>query len=72
MESIGNMVTGVLKENKHILHVNENYFLEELNQARKVEEERPSLAVEELVLGAIGGMAEGFWLKHQQNPGSTN
>ncbi len=72
MESIGSMVTGFLKENKHILHVNENYFLEELNQGRQADEERPALAVEELVMGAIGGMAEGFWLKHQQKHDSTN
>jgi hypothetical protein len=72
MELTGSLVTGFMKENKHILHVNENYFLEELNQGRQAEEERPSLAVEELVQGAIGGMAEGFWLKHQQKHDSTN
>jgi hypothetical protein len=72
MESIGNMVSGFMKENKHILHVNENYFLEELNQDRQAEEERPPLAVEELVMGAIGGMAEGFWLNHQQRHDSSD
>lgn len=72
MESTGNIVTGFLKENKHILHVNEKYFIEELNQGRQAEAERPPLTVEELVLGAIGGMAEGFWLKHQQRHDSQN
>ncbi len=72
MESTGNVVTDFLKKNKHILHVNENYFLEELNQGRQAETECPPLAVEELVLGSIGGMAEGFWLKHQQKNDSTN
>jgi len=43
-----------------------------LNQGRQADEERPALAVEELVMGAIGGMAEGFWLKHQQKHDSTN
>ena len=68
MESIENLVTGFLKENKHILQVNENYFLDELNQGRQAEEERPPLAVEELVVGAISGMAEGVWLNHQHMP----
>ncbi|MFQ5686242.1 MAG: hypothetical protein ACE5GV_06225 [Candidatus Scalindua sp.] len=72
MESIGDIATDFLKKNTHILHVNKNYFIEELNQGRQAETERPSLAVEELVLGAIGGMAEGFWLKHQQRDDSTN
>ena len=52
--------------------MNKSDFLEELNQDRQAEEERPALAVEELVMGAIGGMAEGFWLKHQQKHDSTN
>ncbi len=72
MESIGSMVTGFMKENKHVLQVNESYFLEELNKGRKDEEERPPLAVEELVMGAIGGMAEGFWLNHKQKHDSMN
>lgn len=71
-ETIEIIAAEFLRKNKNILHVNENYFIEELNQDRQTETERPPLAVEELVLGAIGGMAEGFWLKHQQKHDSQN
>ena len=71
-ETIEIIADDFIKKNKHILHVNENYFIEELNQDRKAEAERHPLAVEELVMGAIGGMAEGFWLKHQQKHDSQN
>ena len=71
-ETIEIITADFLNKNKHTLNMHKSDFLEELNQDRQAETERPSLAVEELVLGAIGGMAEGFWLKHQQNHDSTN
>ncbi|MGR3303404.1 MAG: hypothetical protein ACUZ8I_12995 [Candidatus Scalindua sp.] len=72
METVEIITADFLNKNMHTLNIHKSDFLEELNQDRQAETERPPLAVEELVLGAIGGMAEGFWLKHQQNPGSTN
>ncbi|MGR3174537.1 MAG: hypothetical protein ACUZ8N_08075 [Candidatus Scalindua sp.] len=71
-ETIEIIAADFLNKNKNTLNMHKSDFLEELNQDRQAETERPSLAVEELVLGAIGGMADGFWLKHQQNHGSTN
>ncbi len=71
-ETIGIIADDFLNRNKHTLNTHKSDFLEELNQGRQAEAEHPPLAVEELVLGAIGGMAEGFWIKHQQKHDSTN
>jgi len=66
MMSIGKISTDFMKENKHILQVNESYFLEELKRSHQSETDQPAMSLDELVFGAIGGMAEGYWLKHQQ------
>jgi hypothetical protein len=66
MMSIGKVSTDFMKENKHILQVNESYFLEELRQSHKSDTNKPAMSLDELIFGAIGGMAEGYWLKHQQ------
>jgi len=71
-ETIEIIAGDFLDRNKHALNMHKSDFLEELNQRRQAETDRPPLAVKELVLGAIGGMAEGFWLKHQQKHDSTN
>ncbi len=71
-ETIETITNDFLNRNRHTLNIYKSDFLEELNQGRQDETERPPLAVEELVLGAIGGMAEGFWLKHQQKHDSQN
>jgi hypothetical protein len=66
MMSLGKVSTDFLRENKHILQVNESYFLEELRQSHKSDTNKPAMSLDELIFGAIGGMAEGYWLKHQQ------
>ncbi|KHE92896.1 MAG: hypothetical protein K8F52_17660 [Candidatus Scalindua rubra] len=66
MMSIGKIATDFLKKNKNILQVNESYFLEELRQSNQSDAKQPAMSLEELVFGAIGGMAEGYWLKHKQ------
>ncbi len=66
MESTGIIVADFLKKNKHVLQVNESYFLEELRQSHQSDADQPALSFDQLVLGAIGGMVEGYWLKHQQ------
>jgi len=60
------IVSDFLKKNKHILQVNESYFLEELKQSSQSDTDQPALSFDQLVLGAIGGLVEGYWLKHQQ------
>ncbi|MCP4254326.1 MAG: hypothetical protein GY775_13145 [Candidatus Scalindua sp.] len=66
MMSIGKITIDFMKKNKQILQVNESYFLEELKKASQSDTNQPAMSLDELVLGAIGGMAEGYWLKHQQ------
>ena len=66
MESTGIIVADFLKKNKLILQVNESYFLEELKQSSQSDTDQPALSFDQLVLGAIGGLVEGYWLKHQQ------
>ncbi len=66
MMSIGKISTDFMKKNKHILQVNESYFLEELKKASQSDTNQPTMSLDELVFGAIGGVAEGYWLKHQQ------
>jgi len=66
MMSIGKVSTDFLRENKHILQVNESYFLEELRQSSQSDTNQPAMSLDELFFGAIGGMAQGYWLKHQQ------
>jgi hypothetical protein len=71
-ETIGIITDDFLNRNKHTLNMHKSDFIEELNQHQQAETERPPLAIEELVLGAMSGMAEGFWLKHQQKHDSQN
>ncbi len=66
MMSIGKVSTDFMKKNKHVLQVNESYFLEELKHSSQSDTNQPTMSLDELVFGAIGGMAEGYWLKHQQ------
>ncbi|MBT6561972.1 MAG: hypothetical protein HON76_05540, partial [Candidatus Scalindua sp.] len=66
MISIAKISTDFMKKNKHVLQVNESYFLEELKKASQPDASQPAMSLDELVFGAIGGMAEGYWLKHQQ------
>jgi hypothetical protein len=66
MVSIGSIAADFFKKNEHVLTVNESYFLEELRQSSKSDTDQPALSIDKLVFGAIGGMAEGFWLKRQQ------
>jgi hypothetical protein len=66
MVSIGGIAADFLKKNEHILNVNESYFLEELRQSSQSDTNQPDLSFDKLVFGAIGGMAEGYWLKRQQ------
>ncbi|MBT6049786.1 MAG: hypothetical protein HOG49_23550 [Candidatus Scalindua sp.] len=66
MMSIGKVSTDFMRENKPVLEVNESYFLEELSQSSKSDTDQPAMSLDELVFGAIGGMAESYWLKHQQ------
>lgn len=66
MESTGIVAADFLKKNEHILRVNESYFLEELRHSSQSDTNQPDLSFDKLVSGAICGMAEGFWLKRQQ------
>ena len=66
MMSIGKISTDFMKKNKQILQVNESYFLEELKKASQSDTSQPAMSLDELVFGAIGGVAEGYWIKHQQ------
>jgi len=66
MMSIGKISTDFMRKNKHILQVNESYFLEELKKASQSDTNQPAMSLDELIFGAIGGVAEGYWLKHQQ------
>jgi len=72
METIGVIADDFLNKNEDTLNKHKNDFLEELNHGRQAEIKQTPLSVDELVLGAIGGMAEGFWLKRQQQPDSPN
>ncbi len=66
MMSIGKISTDFMKKNKHVLQVNESYFIEELKQSSQSDTKPPVMSLDELVFAAIGGVAEGYWLKHQQ------
>ncbi len=72
METISVIADDFLNKNKDILNKHKRDFLEELNQGRQAEIKQHPLSVDELILGAIGGMAEGFWLKRQPQPDSPN
>lgn len=72
METIDVIADDFLNKNKDTLNKHKSDFLEELNQGRQAEIKQPPLSVDELVLSAIGGMAEGFWLKRQPQPDSPN
>lgn len=63
---IGDVTDDFLSKNRAILNVHSNDFIEELSQGEQVDISQLSPSVDELVLGAIGGMAEGFWLAHKQ------
>ena len=47
-------------------------FVEELQQGSKVDTQTSTPSLEELVFGAVGGMAEGFWLTHKKHHDSQN
>ncbi len=66
MVSIGSLAADFFKKNENILKVNESYFLEELRQSSKSDTDQPALSIDKLIFGAIGGIAEGFWIKRQQ------
>ncbi len=66
MVSIGSIAADFFKKNENILKVNESYFLEELRQSSKSDTDQPALSIDKLIFGAIGGIAEGFWIKRQQ------
>jgi hypothetical protein len=65
-KTIETIADDFLNKNKHTLNKHKSDFLEELNQGAQAEIKQSPLSVNELVLGAIGGMAEGFWIKRQQ------
>jgi hypothetical protein len=69
---IEDVTNDFLSKNKRILNKNKGYFLEELKQGAQAEIKQSPPSVDELVMGAIGGMAEGFWLKRQQQHDSQN
>ncbi len=69
---IEDITNDFLNKNKYILNKNKSYFLEELNQGAQAEIKQSPPSVDELVMGAIGGMAEGFWFKRQQQHDSQN
>jgi hypothetical protein len=72
METIGVIADDFITKNEDTLNKHKNDFLAEINQGRQAETKQHPLSVDELVLGAISGMAEGFWLKRQQQPDSPN
>lgn len=61
-----------LRENKDILNGHMDDFIEELYRGGQVDMKQPLPSVDGLVLGAIGGMAEGFWLNHKKQNDSPN
>ena len=65
-KTIETIADDFLNKNKHTLNKHKSEFLEELNQDAQAEIKQSPLSVNELVLGSIGGMAEGFWIKRQQ------
>jgi hypothetical protein len=71
-EAIGVIADDFLNKNRHTLNNYTSGFLEELSHGRPDDAKQPAPSIDELVLGAIGGMAEGFWLKHQQQHDSPN
>ncbi len=72
MDTIGVVADDFITKNEDTLNKHKNDFLAEINQGRQAETKQHPLSVDELVLGAISGMAEGFWLKRQQQPDSPN
>jgi hypothetical protein len=65
-ETIESIANDFLSNNKDILNKHKNNFIEELNQRGQVDIKQPLTSIDELLLGAIGGMAEGFWLNRKQ------
>jgi 6-phosphogluconate dehydrogenase len=66
-EMIENVANDFLSNNKDILNQHKNNFIDELNQRGQVDIKQPLPSVDELILGAIGGIAEGFWLNRKQH-----
>ncbi len=66
-EVIEDITNGFLRKNRDTLALHKNDFIEELNQGGKSVPQSSTLSLEELLFGAIGGMAEGFWLSHEKN-----
>ncbi|MDR4504556.1 MAG: hypothetical protein MRK01_07155 [Candidatus Scalindua sp.] len=68
-EIIEDSTNGFLRANGDTLSLHKNDFIEELNQRDKTGAQSSTPSLEELVFGAIGGMAEGFWLSHKEHQG---
>ncbi|GJQ59666.1 MAG: hypothetical protein D8M57_06485 [Candidatus Scalindua sp. AMX11] len=70
-EVIEDCTNGFLSKNGDTLNLHKNDFISELNPGGKGDVPSPAPTIEELLFGAIGGMAEGFWLSHtkQQDGG---
>ena len=69
---IEDVAVDFLSNNNDTLSRHKDDFIYELNQGGQVDKNQPLPSVDELVMGAIGGMAEGFWLKRKQQNGSSN
>jgi hypothetical protein len=69
-EIVEEITKAFLSKNGDILALHKNDFIEELNQGGKSDTQSSIPSLEELVFGAIGGMAEGFWLSHKEHQDS--
>ncbi len=69
---IEDVAVDFLSNNNDTLNRHKDDFIDELNRGVQVETKQPLPSVDELVMGAIGGMAEGFWLKRKQQFDSSN
>ena len=61
-----------LMKNRDVLTMHKSDFVEELHQVGKVDTQPSAPSLEELLFGAVGGMAEGFWLSHKKHHDSQN
>ena len=69
---IENITHEFLSKNRDLLTMHTSDFVEELQQGGKVDTQTSTPSLEELVFGAVGGMAEGFWLTHKKHHDSQN
>ncbi|MCP5005620.1 MAG: hypothetical protein GY941_17045 [Planctomycetes bacterium] len=63
---IEDVTSGFLRKNGDTLALHKSSFIEELYQETEADAQPSAPALEEIVFGAIGGMAEGFWLSHKK------